>query len=111
MIQIKNDKFVLATNSDIEIYGLVPIVTSNDATATTADADNLNFIDETNQLKIKELKKYLNTHRDSILCLEKITGSYYYFLGFAVIKKNHFFLIVIFFLKINYLHRVLQMEI
>ena len=70
MIQIKSDMIVLATNSDIEIYGLIPFI-SNKTNSKENDNDNK---EEVSCLTIKELKKYLNVHRDSILTLIKLSG-------------------------------------
>lgn len=66
---IKSDKFVVATNSDIEIYALVCLGSrSNDETSNKRTTSYTS-------VRIKELKKYMNAHEDSILCLAKVTDS------------------------------------
>ena len=72
MIQIKSDKLVLATNSDIEFYGLIPFSTNK----VKENQLNINN-DEISSLKIKELKKYINAHKDSILTLTKLSGNFF----------------------------------
>jgi hypothetical protein len=57
MIMIKHEKLVIATNTDLEIYVL------------------LQTNQESDELKIKELKKCLNAHENSILNLRKISGN------------------------------------
>lgn len=71
MIQIKSDKLVLATNSDIEIYGIIPSASIN---TLAKENQSINKNEEQNNLTIKELKKYLNAHKDSILTLAKLSG-------------------------------------
>ncbi len=71
MIQIKSDKLVLATNSDIEFYGLIPF--ANKSKENQLNTNN----DEISSLKIKELKKYINAHKDSILSLTKLSGNFF----------------------------------
>jgi hypothetical protein len=75
MILIKNDKLVLATNSDIEVYGLI------DSNIHSNESDDMNAYENSNSenndiqdLRIKELKKYINVHKDSILCLDNLSG-------------------------------------
>lgn len=53
MIKIKDDKFVAASNYDLEIYGLV---------------------DLSSDFRLKELKCHANAHSDTILYLNKISG-------------------------------------
>ena len=72
MIQIKTDKLVLATNSDIEFYALIPFA-ANKAKENQLNINN----DEISSLKIKELKKYINAHKDSILTLTKLSGNFF----------------------------------
>lgn len=67
MILIKNDKLVLATNGDIEIYALVFLNNNSISADSTTPAKCA--------IKIKEIKKYPNTHEDSILCLNSIGES------------------------------------
>ena len=67
----------LATNSDVEIFSLVSINPNREknywvssfGTKSAIHAELLNNNKEINFLKIKELKKHLNSHRDSILTL------------------------------------------
>jgi hypothetical protein len=72
MIQIKSDKLVLATNSDLEVYGIISLTSIN-----TLAKENLSINKnvEKNNSTIKELKKYLNAHKDSILTLTKLSGN------------------------------------
>lgn len=85
MILIKNDKIVLATNTDIEIYALVSLNSSSSSNrlADSFDTSELDGIppDEISvpstftNVKIKELKKYFNVHKDSILCLGQVSDN------------------------------------
>ena len=76
---IKKDRFVLATNSDLEIYSLFLVfnnyVTNNlvvDSNSTVANTETVNVV---SSFKIKLLKKFLSIHRDSILCLDSMSES------------------------------------
>jgi hypothetical protein len=60
IILIKHDKLVIATNNDLEVYAL------------------LQTNQESDELKIKELKKCSNAHENSILNLSKISGKFNY---------------------------------
>lgn len=72
MTLIKNDKLAVATNSDIEIYALVCLTSSSvPIVVNQNEAKN----EKKSFIRIKELKKYVNTHEDSVLCLEKISDS------------------------------------
>lgn len=79
MITIKNDRIVAASNFDIEIYG---IITSTNTTPTSNRSQRLienssvQQSNETNEskFKIRELKRFLNAHKDSITVLENISG-------------------------------------
>ncbi len=59
IIAVKEDRLIVATNSDLEIFGLV-----------------YSFDNETksSSFKLKELKLHLNAHTDTILYLNKISG-------------------------------------
>jgi hypothetical protein len=61
MIALKDNKFILATNNDLEIFVLIH---SNDNDEKTSSS-----------YKIKELKSYSNAHLDSILYINKISDS------------------------------------
>ena len=67
---IKTDKFAVATNSDIEIYALVCLGAGN--ANSNEDHNELNK-SHRSYIRIKELKKFVNSHEDSILCLSKLT--------------------------------------
>lgn len=69
---IKNDKFAVATNSDIEIYALVCFGTGNANYSSVENDDGL-VNKSRSYIRIKELKKFVNSHEDSILCLSKLT--------------------------------------
>lgn len=72
MILIKNDKIVLATNTDIEIYALVALNNAN-SIETFTNLEDMSVSEAPINIKIKELKKYSSAHKDSILCLENIS--------------------------------------
>lgn len=95
-VVIKSDKFVVATNSDIEIYALVCLGGGGSSSAASTPAtpdidhadDDHNDHDRrrkakktttapatTTYIRIKELKKFVNSHEDSILCVEKLTDA------------------------------------
>ncbi len=59
IIKIQNERIVVASNNDIEIYGIV----SNSFQDNSVDL-----------YRIRELKRFLNAHKDSILTLENISG-------------------------------------
>lgn len=69
---IKTDKFAVATNSDIEIYALVCLSGGDTAPNQRTKKHNTNI---NSYVRIKELKKFVNAHDDSILCLSKLTES------------------------------------
>jgi hypothetical protein len=69
MITIKNDRIVLATNSDIEMYAIVS--TQNQQQQQQQDETKTNNNNNFSS-KIKELKKYINIHDDSIIYLANL---------------------------------------
>jgi WD40 repeat protein len=99
LIQIKDDKLAAATNSDIEIYGLVRFeetVNNKDAaveatlsfvgsaveqsSSLTGSRSNMDYelndqssSSSSTVIKLKELKKFSNAHRETITCLERIS--------------------------------------
>ena len=68
MIQIKNDKIAVATNSDIEIYGLVRSSSNQNPSMDMLGATNENTI------RLRELKRLVNAHKETILCLDVVSG-------------------------------------
>ena len=62
LITIKNDRIVIATNFDIEIFAII-----------NANNDE-NVLEDENSYKLVELKQYYNTHKENILALEIISG-------------------------------------
>ena len=77
MIKIRNERIVVASNFDIEIYGLVG--NSNQQKSPVSPNGTKTFETESSQIsehgvRLKELKRYLNAHKDTILTLENITG-------------------------------------
>lgn len=77
LISIKNEKFAVATNYDLEIYSLV------------FSLENENESKQTNY-KLKELKCINNAHTDTILYLSKISGIYHLFYHLSFLKKFKF---------------------
>ena len=69
MIQIKNDKIAVATNSDIEIYGLVR--SSNQQPSM----DMLGANNE-NTIRLRELKRLVNAHKETILSLDVVSSKF-----------------------------------
>ena len=62
VLVLNNYRIVVATNLDVEIY-------------TYLNQSEEEATDQTmNTFKLKELKRFNNTHRDSILVLENISG-------------------------------------
>lgn len=72
MIIIKNDRIVLATNSDIEMYEIVSGQTQSQQHLYESNSNNKNPSSNIYS-KIKELKKYTNIHNDSILYLANLS--------------------------------------
>ena len=69
IISVKEDRLILATNSDLEIYGLVYSIENETKSSS---------------FKLKELKLHLNAHADTILYLNKISGT-----NKVIILKNY----------------------
>ena len=78
MIKIRNERIVVASNFDIEIYGLAGNSIQQRSPSTTPTANKtfeaLSSQISENGIRIRELKRYLNAHKDTILTLEIISG-------------------------------------
>ena len=73
MIKIRNDRIVAASNFDIEIYTIVGNSIQKSLTNGKSLESVSSQINESG-LRIRELKRYLNAHKDTILTLENISG-------------------------------------
>ncbi|CAF1016158.1 unnamed protein product [Brachionus calyciflorus] len=63
----KKEKIVVATNTDLEFYVLITVNKKLESKSTS----------EFSHFRVKELKKHLNCHYDSILCLDNLNDSYF----------------------------------
>lgn len=68
IVGIENDRFVVASNYDLESY-LILISKSS-----LSNENRLLDEEYEEKIKLKEVQKYKNAHKDSILCLTKISG-------------------------------------
>lgn len=87
MIRIDDDQFIVATNCDLEVYKICK--------AQKSFAENLNGtkeLDAEKNIKLKEMSKHRNAHKDSILCINKISGTKKFFL--LLIGNSLFFKIL-----------------
>jgi hypothetical protein len=78
MIKIRNERIVIASNFDIEIYGLAGNSIQQRSPSTIPNAiknlETLSSQISENGIRIRELKRYLNSHQDTILTLVNISG-------------------------------------